>query len=85
MSMPRRCRDDAALHLIAANETKRAPGQGAVCIFVEDVDALYAEVVARNAKVVKPPQDYDYGMRDFDVVDLDGNEIVFGMGSKKTT
>ena len=57
------------------------PGRGALCIFVEDVDALYA---ARKAEVVKPPQDYDYGMRDFDVVDLDGNQIFFGMASKKT-
>jgi catechol 2,3-dioxygenase-like lactoylglutathione lyase family enzyme len=78
------CRDEAALHLIAANETKRQPGEGALCIFVEDVDALHAELVARNAKVVKAPQDYDYGMRDFDVVDLDGNQIFFGMASKKT-
>jgi len=77
------CRDEAALHLIEASETKREPGQGALCIFVEDVDALYAELVTRKAKVVKPPQDYDYGMRDFDVVDLDGNQIFFGMTSKK--
>jgi uncharacterized glyoxalase superfamily protein PhnB len=78
------CRDEAALHLIAANQTKREPGQGALCIFVEDVDALYAELVTRKAKVVKPPQDYDYGMRDFDVVDLDGNQIFFGMARNKT-
>jgi catechol 2,3-dioxygenase-like lactoylglutathione lyase family enzyme len=78
------CRDEAALHLVAANKTKREPGHGALCIFVEDVDALHAELVARNAKVVKAPQDYDYGMRDFDVVDLDGNQIFFGMASKKT-
>jgi uncharacterized glyoxalase superfamily protein PhnB len=77
------CRDEAALHLIAANQTKREPGQGTLCIFVEDVDALYADLVARKAKVVKPPQDYDYGMRDFDVVDLDGNQIFFGMASNK--
>ena len=32
----------------------------------------------------KPPQDYDYGMRDFDVVGLDGNQIFFGMASNKT-
>jgi uncharacterized glyoxalase superfamily protein PhnB len=78
------CRDEVELHLIAANQTKRQPGHGAITIFVEDVDALHAELVARNAKVVKPPQDYDYGMRDFDVVDLDGNQIFFGMASKKT-
>ena len=76
------CRDEAALHLVAANKTKREPGHGALCIFVQDVDALYAELVARKARVVKPPQNYDYGMRDFDVVDLDGNQIFFGMGIK---
>ena len=78
------CRDEAALHLIAADKTERQPGHGALCVFVEDVDALHAELVGRNAKVVKAPQDYDYGMRDFDVVDLDGNQIFFGMASKRT-
>jgi catechol 2,3-dioxygenase-like lactoylglutathione lyase family enzyme len=76
------CRDEAAVHLIAASETQRVPGNGALCIFVKDVDAIHAELVARKAKVVKPPQDYDYGMRDFDVVDLDGNQIFYGMASK---
>jgi catechol 2,3-dioxygenase-like lactoylglutathione lyase family enzyme len=78
------CRDEAALHLIAASETKRQPGEGALCIFLDDVDALHAELVARKAKVVKPPKDYDYGMREFEVVDLDGNQIFFGMGIEKT-
>jgi len=75
------CRDEAAVHLIAASATERLPGNGALCIFVNDVDA---ELVGRKARVVKPPQDYDYGMRDFDVVDLDGNQIFYGMASKKT-
>jgi catechol 2,3-dioxygenase-like lactoylglutathione lyase family enzyme len=74
------CRDEVAVHLIAAHETKRLPGHGAVCVFVKDVDAVHAELAGRGAKVVKPPQNYDYGMRDFDVVDLDGNQLVFGMG-----
>ena len=34
-----------------------------------------------GAKVLKPPQNYDYGMRDFDVIDLDGNHLTFGMES----
>jgi len=53
------CRDDVALHLNAAHQTKRLPGNGAVCVFVRDV-----------------------GMRDFDVLDPDGNQLVFGMGSE---
>ena len=75
------CRDEVALHLIAANETKRLPGHGAICVFVKDVDTVHAELAARGAKVIKPPQNYDYGMRDFDVVDLDGNHLTFGMES----
>src|SRR3954453_1471547 len=73
------CRDEVALHLLAAEESKRLPGNGGVCIFVDDVDGIHAELASRGAKVVKPPQDYDYGMRDFDVVDLDGNQLIFGM------
>jgi uncharacterized glyoxalase superfamily protein PhnB len=77
------CRDEVALHLREAGGPESLPGHGCVCIFVEDVDALHAQLVARAAKVVKPPQDYDYGMRDFDVVDLDGNQLVFGMATGK--
>jgi catechol 2,3-dioxygenase-like lactoylglutathione lyase family enzyme len=77
------CSGDVAVHLVAASQTKRLPGNGAVCIFVDDVDALHADLVKRGAKVLKEPKDYDYGMRDFDVADLDGNMIFFGMESKK--
>ena len=73
------CRDEVALHLLAAHETKRLPGNGGICVFVKDVDGVYAEIVARGANVIKPPQNYDYGMRDFDVIDLDGNHLMFGM------
>jgi catechol 2,3-dioxygenase-like lactoylglutathione lyase family enzyme len=75
------CRDEVNLHLLAAFQTKRLPGNGGICVFVRDVDGVHAELTARGAKVLKPPQDYDYGMRDFDVVDLDGNQLTFGMES----
>ena len=78
------CRDEVALHLLAAHKTKRRPGNGGICVFVRDVDTVHAELAARGAKVIKPPQNYDYGMRDFDVVDLDGNQLTFGMGSSST-
>jgi catechol 2,3-dioxygenase-like lactoylglutathione lyase family enzyme len=77
------CRDEVAVHLLAARETKRLPGNGGICVFVSDVDRVHAELHTRGANVIKPPRDYDYGMRDFDVVDLDGNHLTFGMQSKK--
>jgi uncharacterized glyoxalase superfamily protein PhnB len=76
------CRDEVSLHLRAAREPSWIAGNSAICVFVEDVDALHAELAARGANIVKPPQDYAYGMRDFDVTDLDGNHLTFGMGSK---
>jgi catechol 2,3-dioxygenase-like lactoylglutathione lyase family enzyme len=76
------CRDEVSLHLLAAHQTKRLPGNGGVAVFVKDVDALHAELCARGANVLKPPQDYAYGMRDFDIVDPDGNQLTFGMESR---
>jgi predicted enzyme related to lactoylglutathione lyase len=75
------CRDEVSLHLSALKRPGRFPGQGAVCIFVTDVDTLYAQLCIKGARVIKTPADYPSGMRDFDVVDLDGNQLIFGMGS----
>jgi catechol 2,3-dioxygenase-like lactoylglutathione lyase family enzyme len=75
------CRDEVSVHLLAAQKTKRLPGHGGICVFVKDVDRVHAELVERGANVIKPPQDYDYGMRDFDVTDLDGNHLTFGTGT----
>ena len=71
------------IHLQAACETKRLPGHGAVNVFVTDVDALYEELKSRGARTLNEPRDYPYGMRDFDISDLDGNQLCFGMESKQ--
>ena len=73
------CSGKVTLHLISAARTPRQPGHGAVTIDVDDVDALHADLVKRGAKVLKAPANYDYGLRDFDVADLDGNMLFFGM------
>ena len=75
-------RDGITIHLQAASKTKRQLGQGSINIFVSDVDALYGELKSRGARTLNEPKDYPYGMRDFDVTDLDGNHLCFGMGSK---
>ena len=71
------------IHLQASGETKRPPGQGAVYVFVTEVDALYQELKSRGADTINEPKDYPYGMRDFDVKDIDGNQLCFGMGSDR--
>jgi uncharacterized glyoxalase superfamily protein PhnB len=74
-------RDGITIHLQAASATKRQVGQGSLYLFVSDVDALFEEVKSRGAIILKEPKDYPYGMRDFDVTDLDGNHLCFGMES----
>jgi uncharacterized glyoxalase superfamily protein PhnB len=71
-------RDNVAIHLQAASETKRHPGHGAINVFVTGVDALYQELKSRGARTMEEPADRPYGMRDFDIVDLDGNQLCFG-------
>jgi uncharacterized glyoxalase superfamily protein PhnB len=75
-------RDGVVIHLQAADHTKRLPGHGAVNIFVTDVDSLYQEFKSRGARILSDPKDYPYGMRDFNVNDLDGNQLCFGTESK---
>jgi len=69
---------NVSLHLIASSRNNRLAGRGAVSIFVDDVDAVHADLVRRGARIESEPKDQNYGIRDFDVTDLDGNMIYFG-------
>jgi uncharacterized glyoxalase superfamily protein PhnB len=42
-----------------------------------------AMVRGRDARIGKPPQEQTYGMREFDIVDPDGNMIFFCQEVKK--
>lgn len=58
---------------------ERCQGRGASWsfVFVKDVDALYAELKGRGAKIQRPPQDERWKLREMHVVDVDGNVIRF--------
>ena len=76
-------RDGVLIHLQAATTSDRRSGQGGVYVFSRDVDVLHRELAARGARILKEPQDYDYGMRDFAIADPDGNRLAFGMESRR--
>src|SRR5687767_2602479 len=48
-------------------------GNGSCYVFVDDVDALHAELSAKGAKGLSALTDQPYGMRDFSCTDPDGN------------
>ena len=68
-------RDSISVLLIA--RTKEHRGIGSFGVYVSDVDALYAELVAKGAKALGEPVSYPWGLRNFQVLDLEGNRITF--------
>lgn len=46
--------------------------------WIDDADALYAQLKAFGAKMDYGPCDQPYGVREFGIQDLDGHDISFG-------
>jgi predicted enzyme related to lactoylglutathione lyase len=68
-------RDDVTVLLI-----QRKPEHSGVSFceaYVRDADALHAELVGRGAAVQGEPVSHPWGLRDFHVLDLEGNRITF--------
>ncbi|MEA2711565.1 MAG: hypothetical protein QOF78_4166 [Phycisphaerales bacterium] len=81
-------RDGVHVHLAAANGAPLHSNRVAwtetdtfrpadVNFFVSDVDALYAEFKAKGATIDAPPINQAYGVRDFQVTDLNGYMLRF--------
>lgn len=47
-------------------------------VFVDQVDALYAEYVAHRVAITRPIMSHEHGMREFEILDLDGFRLRFG-------
>ena len=79
-------RDDAIINFSQSVPAGRrngvsaaGPGNGTdLYIVVADINDLYADVVASDVKVLMQPGDYDYGMREFKIEDMNGYQIIFG-------
>ena len=69
-------RDDVTLLLILRTEQHK--GIGSCYVYIRDADALHAELLARGANVQGDPISQPWGLRDFRVLDLEGNRLTFG-------
>jgi predicted enzyme related to lactoylglutathione lyase len=58
--------------------TERHQGIGSCYVCIRDADALHAELVAKGANVLDEPVSMPWGLRQFHVLDLEGNRITFG-------
>lgn len=68
-------RDEVTVLLIP--RTDRIRGVGAATVYIEDADRLFAELQRRGARVQAPPISRPWGLRDFTVLDPEGNELTF--------
>jgi uncharacterized glyoxalase superfamily protein PhnB len=69
---------DACVHLCAHRIHQRPVGGGAAFVFCDEVDSYFQEIKKNGAIVKAEPGDQPYGMRDFIVLDPDGNHMTFG-------
>ena len=69
-------RDRVRVLLVA--RSPRHSGIGSAYVYVDDADALHAELVGRGAAVQGRPESHPWGLRDFRVLDPDGNQLTFG-------
>jgi uncharacterized glyoxalase superfamily protein PhnB len=54
------------------------PGSAAVYLVVDDVDALYEQQVKNGVAIPTAPQSQPWGLREYQVRDLDGYTLTFG-------
>ncbi len=76
-------RDQHAIHFRCAeppapNANKYADELLDAYIFVDDVDALYAEFAAKGVEVTRTPANMPWHCREFVVKDCDGRLLAFG-------
>ena len=69
---------DVRIHLCGHNTQGRPVGAGSLYVFCDEVDVYFAAIKGKGALVKTEPKVYDYGMRDFTVLDPDGNHLSFG-------
>jgi uncharacterized glyoxalase superfamily protein PhnB len=75
-------RDSAWIHFQIRRgelpERERQPLERDVYLYVEDLDALYADLQRRGATITQPPRLAPYGLREIVVEDLNGYRLTFG-------
>ena len=69
---------EASVAVRPNNLASREGGAWDAYVWVDDADALHAELVAKGAKIARALCTQPYGCRDFDVLDCNGYRLCFG-------
>lgn len=69
--------DRDAITVLLIARTAEHKGIGGFEVYVPNADALYEELLAKGARILGPPVSRPWGLRDFRVIDPEGNRITF--------
>ena len=69
--------DRDGMRVLLIGRTPRHSGIGSCSFYVNDADALHAELVEKGAAVQGPPVSHPWGLREFIVLDPEGNRLSF--------
>lgn len=72
------CREGIRIFLHAWDGAGEAWNNWRAYVYVADMDGLVAELEGRGVRLSKSPYVTDYGMREFEIIDPDGNVLCFG-------
>ena len=76
------CVERDSIELFLCLDGQGQPGTW-LSFFVCDVDLLHDELRQRGAKIVRPPVDEPWGMREFSVRDLNGHLLRIGHSTRR--
>jgi uncharacterized glyoxalase superfamily protein PhnB len=71
------------IHICPPGDDGPRTGGGSAYVICDEVDDYFAKVIAAGAKPKSQPADRMYGMRDFLILDPDGNQLSFGCDSER--
>ena len=70
------------LHITDPGEPQQKAGTASAYMICDEVDQYFHTINQKGAKIKTRVGDRQYGMRDFAVFDLDGNQLTFGCDSE---
>lgn len=69
---------NAILHLNSGKENENRRGMGSLYVFCDEVDSYYERIKSMEVEITSKLDTWPYGMKDFQLKDLDGNLLCFG-------
>jgi len=70
--------EDVIVHLNSGEENESRKGMGSLYVFCDEVDSYYESIKKAEVEITAKLDTWPYGMRDFQIKDLDGNLLCFG-------